>query len=113
MVGLGRLELPTSPLSGARSSHLSYRPNESRNTANEILPSPEGKCLTAGVLSSDVCSFGNKRHRERDSFHFIGGNSAFAVFFRKFLARSAARSFPDSISSTASEGAIQLLVFTL
>src|SRR5882724_8824422 len=27
MVGLGRLELPTSPLSGARSSHLSYRPN--------------------------------------------------------------------------------------
>jgi hypothetical protein len=27
MVGLGRLELPTSPLSGVRSSHLSYRPN--------------------------------------------------------------------------------------
>jgi hypothetical protein len=26
-VGLGRLELPTSPLSGVRSSHLSYRPN--------------------------------------------------------------------------------------
>jgi hypothetical protein len=26
-VGLGRLELPTSPLSGARSSHLSYRPS--------------------------------------------------------------------------------------
>jgi hypothetical protein len=25
-VGLGRLELPTSPLSGVRSSHLSYRP---------------------------------------------------------------------------------------
>jgi hypothetical protein len=28
MVGLGGLEPPTSPLSGARSSHLSYRPNE-------------------------------------------------------------------------------------
>jgi hypothetical protein len=28
MVGLGRLELPTSPLSGARSNHLSYRPFE-------------------------------------------------------------------------------------
>src|SRR6202041_2206933 len=27
VVGLGRLELPTSPLSGARSSHLSYRPS--------------------------------------------------------------------------------------
>ena len=26
MVGLGRLELPTSRLSGVRSSHLSYRP---------------------------------------------------------------------------------------
>src|ERR1700720_2173843 len=28
MVGLGGLEPPTSPLSGARSSHLSYRPLE-------------------------------------------------------------------------------------
>src|SRR5579871_1307051 len=27
LVGLGRVELPTSPLSGVRSSHLSYRPN--------------------------------------------------------------------------------------
>ena len=26
VVGLGRVELPTSPLSGVRSSHLSYRP---------------------------------------------------------------------------------------
>jgi hypothetical protein len=26
VVGLGRIELPTSPLSGVRSSHLSYRP---------------------------------------------------------------------------------------
>ena len=27
LVGLGRIELPTSPLSGVRSSHLSYRPS--------------------------------------------------------------------------------------
>ena len=27
LVGLGRIELPTSPLSGVRSSQLSYRPN--------------------------------------------------------------------------------------
>ena len=27
MVGLGGLEPPTSPLSGVRSNHLSYRPN--------------------------------------------------------------------------------------
>ena len=26
MVGLGRVELPTSPLSGVRSNHLSYKP---------------------------------------------------------------------------------------
>src|SRR5947209_3201219 len=30
MVGLGRLELPTSPLSGVRSSHLSYRPGQTQ-----------------------------------------------------------------------------------
>jgi hypothetical protein len=30
MVGLGRLELPTSPLSGVRSNQLSYRPIFSR-----------------------------------------------------------------------------------
>src|SRR5882762_1843638 len=30
MVGLGGLEPPTSPLSGARSSHLSYRPAKQR-----------------------------------------------------------------------------------
>src|SRR5215469_10895236 len=33
MVGLGRLELPTSPLSGVRSSHLSYRPSNHRSPA--------------------------------------------------------------------------------
>src|SRR6267142_6484436 len=32
MVGLGGLEPPTSPLSGARSSHLSYRPNTNNYT---------------------------------------------------------------------------------
>jgi hypothetical protein len=33
MMGLGRVELPTSPLSGVRSNHLSYRPEclSSRN----------------------------------------------------------------------------------
>ena len=37
LVGLGRFELPTSPLSGVRSNHLSYRPNR--------------------ILSSIFCSF--------------------------------------------------------
>jgi hypothetical protein len=33
MVGLGRLERPTSPLSGVRSNHLSYRPEAIRAQA--------------------------------------------------------------------------------
>ena len=32
LVGLGRIELPTSPLSGVRSSHLSYRPGQNLRT---------------------------------------------------------------------------------
>jgi hypothetical protein len=37
MVGLGRLELPTSPLSGARSSHLSYRPTKRRDSGKDFI----------------------------------------------------------------------------
>ena len=33
MVGLGRLERPTSPLSGVRSNHLSYRPKPGSHAA--------------------------------------------------------------------------------
>jgi hypothetical protein len=44
VVGLGRLELPTSPLSGARSSHLSYRPlRHGRNRDNLT----SLRCITA------------------------------------------------------------------
>ena len=34
LVGLGRLELPTSPLSGVRSNQLSYRPKRGLTTAS-------------------------------------------------------------------------------
>src|SRR6267143_2172787 len=37
MVGLGGLEPPTSPLSGARSSHLSYRPQHRGGTVHKYL----------------------------------------------------------------------------
>ena len=33
MVGLGRFELPTSPLSGVRSNQLSYRPDATPSTS--------------------------------------------------------------------------------
>jgi hypothetical protein len=42
MVGLGRIELPTSPLSGVRSSHLSYRPS-SVTGARLLNQIPHGK----------------------------------------------------------------------
>src|SRR6476469_1965463 len=35
MVGLGRLERPTSPLSGVRSNHLSYRPEASPRRSHD------------------------------------------------------------------------------
>src|SRR5690606_25562993 len=34
LVGLGRFELPTSPLSGVRYNQLSYRPNRLRNESS-------------------------------------------------------------------------------
>ena len=36
MVGLGRLERPTSPLSGVRSNHLSYRPETPRPEVGRV-----------------------------------------------------------------------------
>ena len=47
MVGLGRIELPTSRLSGVRSNHLSYRPS---------LYSLNKKCAemaTLGIVSEE------------------------------------------------------------
>jgi hypothetical protein len=38
LVGLGRIELPTSPLSGVRSSHLSYRPAARGFTSADAAP---------------------------------------------------------------------------
>ncbi len=43
MVGLGRLERPTSPLSGVRSNHLSYRP----------IPGGAGRDRTGDLLNAN------------------------------------------------------------
>jgi hypothetical protein len=53
MVGLGGLEPPTSPLSGARSSHLSYRPYQNRvaNAYNSFIL----RCL--GMIRNCVQTF--------------------------------------------------------
>lgn len=69
MVGLGRLERPTSPLSGVRSNHLSYRPvdraapygaslqrqacpRRKRNEDGEVPQMPAQGVATAGQLMS-------------------------------------------------------------
>jgi hypothetical protein len=38
VVGLGRLELPTSRLSSARSNQLSYKPDEASSAAHGLVP---------------------------------------------------------------------------
>ena len=42
MVGLGRLERPTSPLSGVRSNHLSYRPRAPRESGSRATAQTPG-----------------------------------------------------------------------
>ena len=56
MVGPGRVELPTSPLSGVRSSRLSYGP------AARTAQVPSGKCGRPGPskLNSSAHSDGSK-----------------------------------------------------
>jgi hypothetical protein len=47
MVGLGRVELPTSPLSGVRSNQLSYRPG--RVPFTRRYPSTNQRAKTFGL----------------------------------------------------------------
>ncbi len=58
MVGPGRLELPTSRLSGVRSNHLSYGP--ARGNTNQGLP-PNRSALRLGIGTKMAVS----NHRRR------------------------------------------------
>ena len=51
LVGLGRLELPTSPLSGVRSNHLSYRPLSAPGRAAET--GGAGRDRTGDLLNAN------------------------------------------------------------
>ena len=46
MVGLGRFELPTSPLSGVRSNQLSYRPKVGRSPPGTKRPNSRARRLS-------------------------------------------------------------------
>jgi hypothetical protein len=60
MVGLGRLELPTSPLSGARSSHLSYRPTKTLGGISLLaaaiywVPAAESSVIHQGQVGQSI-----------------------------------------------------------
>ena len=45
VVGLGRLELPTSRLSGVRSNHLSYRPDNEYRLLDKTRKRNEGGAI--------------------------------------------------------------------
>ena len=51
VVGLGGLEPPASPLSGARSNHLSYRPNVSMPDGGACRDRTDDPLLAKQVLS--------------------------------------------------------------
>ncbi len=60
-MGLGRVELPTSPLSGVRSSHLSYRPalrtascgSDAGKAQPPVAPGGADRNRTDGLLSAN------------------------------------------------------------
>ncbi len=70
-MGLDRLELSTSRLSGVRSNHLSYRPQ---------LGSPKATKLTGSIQQvGGICSVTPSQPSTG------GSHDAFSIFFRKLL----------------------------
>ena len=68
-MGLGRLELPTSPLSGVRSSHLSYRPSIgtawwSWSGSNRRPPECKSGALPAELQPPETGSQGHRPARQ-------------------------------------------------
>jgi hypothetical protein len=62
LVGLGRVELPTSPLSGVRSNQLSYRPGSALQAPGARIWCPASWAVETGNLS------GNSRAAEACAF---------------------------------------------
>ena len=81
MVGLGRFELPTSPLSGVRSNQLSYRPKISINVSNyTTLVNYAEAILFGAIILSFLRTLFNSLHipffnRFHSTFKNTGDNS--------------------------------------
>jgi hypothetical protein len=69
LVGLGRVELPTSPLSGVRSSHLSYRPG----SFTESFPEPRliGSRLLAASFQPNHSRFSQELEASSQKLNII------------------------------------------
>src|SRR5271157_1512833 len=98
MVGLGRFELPTSPLSGVRSNQLSYRP--------VLAGSPAGFWHWPGArrfLISYKTSFSVKRV-SRTRLNVLGGYAARDHRAKPIKQRRLVSGLPRSPSGTAIAG---------
>ena len=91
MVGLGRVELPTSPLSGVRSNQLSYRPMLAGSRAE------------ADLSGSHKTSFRNKRV-SRTRLNVLGGYAARDHRAMAIKKRRLVSEFPRPLSGTALAG---------
>ena len=80
LVGLGRLELPTSPLSGVRSNQLSYRPLLLRSFAfcGACVVTWSVTCVLCDATSSLVP---NKACLNEIAAKSLSDNNAIALFF--------------------------------
>ena len=69
LVGLGRIELPTSPLSGVRSSQLSYRPAGARRAGGA------DRARTDGLLNANqaLCQLSYSPERRRTGWKIFRG----------------------------------------
>ena len=67
MVGLGRFELPTSPLSGVRSNQLSYRPGIAR------IPAQKFRAILRRIPAEPDCSSCTFREVSRTRLNMLSG----------------------------------------
>ena len=77
-VGLARLELATSPLSGVRSNHLSYRPE--RQTPRGL---PFGTELELTAKSRSAIQ--SEKHQDGISTHLYEGSTPPRSFFQRTI----------------------------
>ncbi len=75
MVGLGRIELPTSRLSGVRSNHLSYRPSRLSNRHG-----PATRSSASGANRTSRCASWGSNFTSSDSVGALKRRPSVLIF---------------------------------